>query len=145
MIQTVHNQSHIHIADGSEIILLRNVLSDQTIHVLVRTSFPGSIRMSEKEIRLQFLGDPFVFSKFLAIICGESMQTIHNWLEQPNHSLTHLIGSASIHFAQQGETRLTVCQGDNGLAMSFANEGVHFPITDPLAFLNDFRFIPPTF
>ena len=101
--------------------------------------FPGSIRMSEKEIRLQFLGDPFVFSKFLAIICGESMQTIHTWLEQPNHSLTHLVGSASIHFAQQGKTRFTVCQGDDGLAMPFANEGVHFPITDPLAFLDDFR------
>jgi len=120
-------------------MVLRNVLSDQTIHVLVRTSFPGSIGVSGKEIRLQFLGDPFVFSKFLAIIRGEGMHTIRNRLEQLNHSIVHLVGRASIHFSQQGEARLMFCQGDNGLAMPFANHGVHFPITNPQTLCDDFR------
>jgi hypothetical protein len=93
--------------------------------------------VSEKEIRLQLLGHSFVFSKFLAIIRRESMQAIRNWMEQLNPSLANLVGSASIHFAQQGEARLTFCQGDNGLAMPLASEGVHFPITDPQTFLDN--------
>ena len=87
MVQTFHNQPKICIGDRSEITVLRYMLSDQTVHVQIRTSFPGSIRVSKIEIRLQCLADPFVFSKFLAIIRSESMKAISNRLEQLNLSI----------------------------------------------------------
>ena len=43
--------------EGSEITTPRNVLPDQTIHVLVCTSLPSGIRVSQKEVSSQFLGD----------------------------------------------------------------------------------------
>ena len=97
--------------------------------------------MSEKEIRLQFMRYPFMFSKLLTIISSEGMQTVRNRLEQLNFHIAHLVGSPSINFAQQGEARHTFCQGDNSLAMSFAKEDVHFPITNPQMLCDDFWFI----
>ena len=68
MIQIAHNFNQICICDRGEITALRNVLSDQTIHVLVCTSFPSRIGVCKKEMDLQIVSDLFVLSKFLAIV-----------------------------------------------------------------------------
>jgi hypothetical protein len=45
MVQTVHDPHQIRMGDGSKIPILWDKLSDQSIHVFVRTSFPDGIGM----------------------------------------------------------------------------------------------------
>src|SRR4030043_1680247 len=139
MVQTFHDVVQFKVSDRCKITLFRNVLSDQAIHVFVCSSFPGGIRMSKKEIDLQFMCYPFMFSKLLAIISSDSMQAVRYWQEQVNHGMAHLVGSALFNFGQQSEARFTGYQGDNPLMMSFANDRVYFPIADPLALFDNHR------
>jgi len=78
-----------------------------------------------------------MFSELLAIISSNGMQIFHSRLKQVNHGITHQVGSASFDFPQQDQARFSLRQGYGGLAMPFPNNGVHFPIANPLAFLDD--------
>lgn len=66
--------------------------------------------MGEKEIRLQLLGDPFVFGKFHVIIRSEGMQTIRNGLKQFDHRIIyhrcHSVYAASFGSADDDTERL---------------------------------------
>jgi hypothetical protein len=93
--------------------------------------------MSKKEIDLQFMRYPFMFSKLLAIISSDGMQAICNWLQQVNQGITHLTGSALLDFSEQGKARFPFYQGNNCPVVSFANDRVNFPITDPLALFDN--------
>jgi len=93
--------------------------------------------MSKEGVSIQFTRDTFVFNELLSIVSGDGMLTFQNWLEQVNHSLTNQVGGASFDFSQQGQTRLSFCQGYDGLAMPFASNSIHFPIADPLMLVDD--------
>ena len=76
--------------------------------------------MSKEEIDVKVLSNSFVFSELFTIISGDGMGTISDGVEQIDHSLADQFGRAAINFAQQGQTRLSFRQSDNGLVMPFA-------------------------
>jgi hypothetical protein len=49
--------------DGSEFSVFRNILADESIHVFIRATLPGRIRMSKEEINAQVLSNVFVFGE----------------------------------------------------------------------------------
>jgi hypothetical protein len=59
---------------------------NQTIHIFMSTTLPGSIRIIKNEISVKFSSDILVFSELLAIVPGHCMQTFRNWLEQKRGS-----------------------------------------------------------
>ena len=121
MIKSIHDAKHIYIRNGNEITRLWNILADKSIHVFIRTSFPGSIRVSKIKICLQFLRDLLMVGKLLAVICCDGVQKVRNRLQKVINSPSHLVSRALLHFAQQGKTSLSLCQSDNGLTMPFAS------------------------
>jgi len=137
MVQTEHNQQQILMGHSREILDLGDVLADQSIHIFIRPSLPGSIRMGEKEIDLQGVCNPFVIGKPLAIIRSEALQTIRNRVKQLNDCITRLVRSAMIDLGQQAKARLAFGQGYNGITMPFANESVHSPVSNSGISFND--------
>ena len=67
--------------------------------------------MSKKEFGWQMAKDPFDIGKFLAIICGQDMQTIRERLQQFNHCVPHLVCRALIDLGQQAKARFFVPSG----------------------------------
>ena len=51
MVQAIHNPYQISMGHNGEILGLGDILPDQSIHVFVRTSFPGRIGMGENEVQ----------------------------------------------------------------------------------------------
>jgi len=93
--------------------------------------------MSKEEIDVKVLSNSFVFSELFAIISGDGMGAICDGVEQIDHSIADRFGRAVINFAQQGQTRFALRQGDNSLVMSYSHNGVHFPISNPLTLIDD--------
>lgn len=137
MVQSVHDPNQLLISHSGKILLLGDILSDQSIHVFVCRSFPGSIGMSKKEINPQGTSHPLMISKLLDNICRKGVQMICNRLKQLNNRITHLVRCALINLGQQAKTRFAIGQGYNGLAVSFDDDGIHFPTANPGAFRND--------
>ena len=54
--------------DGFETHFFRKELADETVHVLVRTTFPRGIGMGEEEVRAEFLGDSLMLGELLTVI-----------------------------------------------------------------------------
>src|SRR3972149_6744001 len=93
--------------------------------------------MSKEEIDFKVPSNPFVLSKLFPIIPGDRMNGICNRLEQVNHGLAYLLRCAPFDLAQQDKPRFSLRQGDDGLAMPFANDRIHFPVTNPLPLIDN--------
>jgi hypothetical protein len=50
MIESDHDLFQFILANGSELPVFGNMLADQSIHVFIRATLPGSIRMIKEEI-----------------------------------------------------------------------------------------------
>ena len=95
--------------------------------------------MSKEEVGAKIMSNSFVFSELFAIIAGDGVHTISNGSEQIDHGVADHFGCTAVNFLQQSQTRFTFRQRNNGLAMSFANNGIHFPIPNPLTMVNNLR------
>ena len=68
VIQSLHSDVDLLLCDVGEIPMFREVLSYQSISVLVSATFPRSIGVSEKEVGSEFLADGFMACEFSAIV-----------------------------------------------------------------------------
>ena len=57
--------------------------------------------MSKEEICIQFVGDVFMFSEFLAIVSSDGMRMFRNRLKQTYHSITHQVSGALSTFCSR--------------------------------------------
>jgi hypothetical protein len=67
------------------------------------------------------------------------MGAVSNGAEQLDHGVADQFSRAAVNFTQQGQPRLSFRQGNNTLVMPFANNGIRFPIPNPLTLLNNLR------
>src|SRR3972149_5248642 len=137
VVQSIHDVLQFFVRDTREIADLRRVVPAQPVHVFISASFPGGIRMSKEEIGFQFPSDPFVLGKLFAIIPGDRLHAIGDWLKQVNHGLADLLCCAPFDLPQQDQPRFSLRQGDDSLAMPFANDCIHFPVTHPLTLIDN--------
>ncbi len=86
--------------------------------------------MCKIEPRVQLLSNNLMLSKFFSIIRGDRVNRRLHIRQQSHDSLPDGRGSSSFHLCNQGVHRLALAQGDQRLSMAFADDGVHFPVTD---------------
>ena len=56
--------------------MFREVLPNESVGVLVQTTFPGGIRMREVDASLKVTGHAFVVGEFPAIVIGDGMHPV---------------------------------------------------------------------
>ena len=86
--------------------------------------------MSKVKSRIQLLSNGFMFRKLFAIIRGNSVNRLFHMRQQSHDSLSDGGGRPSFHMRYQSVHRLALVQGDQGLLMAFADDGIHLPVTD---------------
>lgn len=68
----------------------------------------------------------------LAVVGGDGVHPALVWLEQLSHGFTHRIGSSAFDLANQGEARFSFDKTDDGLFVILADDGIRFPVADPV-------------
>lgn len=61
------------------------------------------------------------------------------WLQELNDSISHSLSCLALDLSQESQATLPFRQGDNGMATSFADDRIHFPITQTLTLIRDRR------
>ena len=100
MVEFAYDLNQFSVSDKCKITIFRNVLPDQAMHIFISTTLSDGLRLSKEEINIEFISDPFFFSKLLTIVSCDSMQTIRSRLEQVNHRIAYQVGFASFDLTQ---------------------------------------------
>ena len=95
--------------------------------------------MCKVEIGVQHFHDTLMVRKLFAIIRRDRMGSDRQRLHKLDNSIRHGLSCFILNLSQEGQTRLSLNQGDNGMTMSFSNNGIHFPITQALTSIYDRR------
>ena len=95
--------------------------------------------MSKVNISIQFFRNTLMARKLFAIIRRDRMGPERQRFQELDHSIRHGLSSLALDFSQERQSRLPLGQGDNGMTMSFSNNRIHFPITQPLACVHNSR------
>ena len=103
------------------------VLAYETVHVLVRAALPGSIRMGEIEIQVEFSGNRFVLRELLAVVGGQGVRVIGEGAQLLKDGLRDVIGRAPFDLLQQGQSRFAFVERDDGLLSAPAREWCPLP------------------
>lgn len=93
--------------------------------------------MSKIELELECFSDEFVVCEPLAVIRGEGVYLVFD--RQPE--FTELVANGTSrsprYLSQQGETRFSLDQRQRGLFLLFADQCIHFPVTQAFSGTND--------
>jgi hypothetical protein len=68
VIKAVIDPLDIILGQSGKVSFFREVLTDETVSVLVGASLPGRIRVGKEEIGIELLGDPLVANELEAVI-----------------------------------------------------------------------------
>ena len=93
--------------------------------------------MGEIEIQVEFSGNRFVLRELLAVVGGQGVRVIGEGAQLLKDGLRDVIGRAPFDLLQQGQSRFAFVERDDGLLSAQPENGVHFPIPDPLALVHD--------
>ena len=118
------------LSNRAEVHFLWKVLADEPIDILIQSTFPGGVGVSKVKPCLQLPGNRLVLGKFFAIIRGNGMHRGLEMAQQSHHSLADRRGGAACHMGQQRVHGFALGQGDQRWLLPFANDRIHFPVTD---------------
>ena len=76
MVQLILNPAYLPIADISEIGLFGEILSDESVGVLIQPILPRMIRAAKIGFRLQYFGYFSVLVELFAVIHGDGMHPV---------------------------------------------------------------------
>ena len=76
MVQLILNPAYLPITDISEIGLFGEILSDESVGVLIQPFLPRMVRAAKIGFRLQCLGYFGVLIKFFAIVHGDGVHPV---------------------------------------------------------------------
>ena len=93
--------------------------------------------MGEVDRCFQCFCDTFMRCKLSAIIRRNRIDANRKRLHQVNHSICHGLSGLALNFLQESQARCPLRERNDGLAMPFANNRIHFPITQPLTGVDD--------
>ena len=84
VIEFIHGLFNFAYCNGRQIPVFREVLPDESIGILIQSTFPGGTRMREVDVSLKVTGHAFVVGQFLVIVISNGMHSV-------------CVGSESIH------------------------------------------------
>ena len=85
--------------------------------------------MSKIEFELECFSDEFVVCKLFAMIGGQGMYLVLDRQQELADLLANGSCRSPRHFSEQGETRFSFGQCHHRMFLLFAEECVHFPVT----------------
>ena len=95
--------------------------------------------MSKTDICAKVTSNPLMVRKLLVIIRHDRMGSDRQRLHELDDSIRHGLSSLALDLSQQSQARFALCKRDNGMAMSFSKNRIHFPITQALDCIHDSR------
>ncbi len=76
MVELIHGMRDLRIGHRRQIPVFREVLTDETIGVLVQAPFPRGIRMREVDRRGKVTRHAFMVGELAAIVIGDAMNPV---------------------------------------------------------------------
>lgn len=114
--------------DVGEVAILGEVLTHESVGVLVETPFPGAIGMREEEVGIERLGNGFVSGEFGAVVGGDREDLARMTGEAVAQGTGNGRGSAPPEFAQQCVFRPALDRREQSPALPMPDHGVGFPV-----------------
>jgi len=89
-------------------------MPQQAVRILVNSSLPGAVRVSEVDRRTGPLGDPSMMHQFAALVVSESLAHLQRYpTQRSTETLNGRCGGGTVHFSQEHQTTDTLHQGAN--------------------------------
>ena len=126
----IHGIFDFSVGDSSQVPVFREVLTDETIGILVQSALPGGIRMREVDLCFKVPGHTFLVGEFAAIVIGDGLNPILVWEEAIRNGVTDRGSRLTVDRPDNGIPGLALDQGYQCATMGFADHGVAFPVTD---------------
>ncbi len=101
--------------------------------------------MSKVDISIQFFRNTLMVRKLLAIIRRDRIGSYRRRLHELDNSVCHGLSGLALDLSQQSQTGLSFRKRDNSMTMSFSDNRIHFPITQPLACVHNSRPLVDTY
>jgi hypothetical protein len=139
MVQPVHDELEVFFRDVPQVRTFGEILANQSVDIFVQASLPGTIRVGEINLGLEFSGDGFMVGKFSAVVGGEGMDPASMRTQSLDHLLLHRLGGFLSYLAEQGKLTFTFDQADHGATMMFADKGVGLPVAQAFFGFDDLR------
>lgn len=139
VIEFVHDILDFGVGDGAQITVFGEVLSNEPVGVLVRTTLPGGIRMREADAGLKVSGHAFMVGEFPAIVIGEGMHPVLVRGEAARDGGSDRLRGFARNGLNDAVAGLAPHQRHQGTALALADHGVTVPVTQALADLHDGR------
>ena len=115
---------------------LREVLANEPVGVLVRSSLPRGIWRSEEDFHTGGFFDLFVPVELRAVVNRDGEEESGMGLNQRNHALVHGDHLAAAKPADDGYAGDSFDKGDHAMIAACADNDVHLPVPDLLAGLD---------
>ena len=95
--------------------------------------------MSKIDINLKVIRDTLMASKLFAVVCCDCVKVLLKWFQEIDDCISDGLSCLTFNLFNESQAGLPFCQGDDCLAMSFADDRIHFPISQALACIHDSR------
>jgi len=119
---------------------LRQVLTNQSVGVLVGPAFPRVVRCREIEPHAGRALDVLVAVELGAVICGDRVDLVRGVpFDQLDSSHCGLLGGTGAQLADLQEPCLAFDQADDAVLARITDNGVNFPVPDVLTQLDGGR------
>lgn len=115
------------------------VLPDQTVHILVGSPLPRTVRVRKEVVDLQLLSHPQVLGKLLAVVRGHRVQKFPVGLERGDHRFREVVRILCPQRFQDAEVRHPVVGRENVPLVTGAIDQVDFEIAETGLFVDDRR------
>ena len=118
------------LCNSRQVPVFREVLSNESVGILIQTALPGGIRMREIDTRFKIAGHAFVVGKFPAIVISDGMHPIDMWGKPICDGVSDSLGCLVKDEPDDGIQRFTLDQRDQGTPVALADHGITLPVTE---------------
>ena len=129
MVQPILDPSNLRSNQCGQIPILGQILSDQSVSVLIGAALPRCIRIGEVESAIEHCADSLMIGKFLAVV-GSDAKDSPGQRFQPILKLScGRLRCAAVELGDANQSRAAIHGCQAGTLSSFPDYGVHFPVT----------------
>jgi len=147
VIKTVSNEPDIGVRQSGKVGFLWKVLSDKAVGVLVGASLPRRIRVGKEEVGIEGFGDLLMAHELDAVVARDGKDLVFVREEFPADSVCDRFGRLGSHLLKQQEPGPPFDQREYSAFLLTADDGIDFPVAEPLARVDDrrpFAYRPPS-
>jgi hypothetical protein len=129
-VQSGGNGVTIDLSDGGHGDSFGNVLTDQTVEILVGPALPGVIRGSKVALEREALFEFFVPMEFGAVIEGDRLEAGLVFLDCIQGGVRYGSGSSGLQLFDDREAGLSFNESENAVMSIAADHCVSFPMAE---------------